>query len=101
MSWFSRMFKRQAPSGQSIHQTVFAFPDGRGPEAVGVHLEDYAIFDSRSTGQPLPPNGSVAIIHLDFVSVFPAVSWVSETGYDTEYPAGFSYKVLSSRHEPS
>jgi len=80
---------------------AFATADGVGPEADGVHLVDYAAFHSRTTGQPAPPGGSVAIIHLDFVSVFPAVSWASETGYDAEYPAGFSYKVLSARHEPS
>src|SRR6266404_5541448 len=101
MSWFSRLFSKQEPSGQSVHQVAFATPDGAGPEADGVHIGDYATFDSRTTGQPPPPSGTVAIIHFDFVSVFPAVSWASEEGYDAEYPAGFSYKVLSARHEPS
>jgi hypothetical protein len=101
MSWFSRILNKQEPSGQSIHRVAFATPDGAGPEAEGVHLVDYVTFDSRATGQPAPLGGSVAIMHFDFLSVFPAVSWASETGYDTEYPAGFSYKVMSARHEPS
>src|SRR5438067_1754033 len=101
MSWFSRMFNKQEPSGQSVHRVAFATPDGVGPEAEGLYVGDYATFDSRTSGKAAPPSGSVAIIHFDFVSVFPAVSWTSETGYDAEYPAGFSYKVLSARHEPS
>ncbi len=84
MSWFSRLFNRP-----ELHQATEV-----------VHLLDYATFDGR-TGRPVPPSGSVGILHLDFVSVFPAILWASDTSYDAEYPQGFSYKVLSARHEPS
>ena len=117
MSLFNRLFKKTTPSPsqppviprplapnapprQNLHRVTFETLDGVGYEAEGVYRTDYAVFDSRETGQPAPASGSVGIIHFDFVHSFPHVSWASETGRDAEYPTGFSYKLLSARHEP-
>ena len=101
MSWFKRLFARAPPPPfqprQSQHRIAFGLPDEAGPEEAGVHRVDYAVFDSRATGETPPPSSTVGIIHIDFVRVFPHLSWASEIGYDQEYPAGFSYKVLTAR----
>lgn len=94
------MFKKPEPRAESIHQVAFATPDGVGPEAINVQIGDYATFDA-SSGKSVPRSGTVAILHLDFRSFFPAISWVSDVGNDAEFPTGFAYRVLSARHEPS
>lgn len=91
----------QIHPGPSLHHVAFALPDGKGPEAVGVYRCDFAVFDARGGNEPLPASGSVGIIHIDFVSTFPHMVWGSGTSRDVEYPAGFSYKLLSVHHEPS
>jgi hypothetical protein len=114
MSLFDKFFKKPTPPPSpppimrppapppalNIHRATFDTPDGKGYEAEGVYRVDFGVFDSRETGEPTPVSGSVGIVHLDFVRAFPHVSWASETGRDTEYPAGFSYKLLTARHEP-
>ena len=39
-------------------------------------------------------------LKFDFVHVFPHKAWISNWSSDSQYPAGFQYKLLSSRREP-
>jgi len=38
---------------------------------------------------------------VDFTSTFPWLVWVSSEGHDSEYPAGFVYKILTVRSADS
>jgi len=38
--------------------------------------------------------------HIDFITTFPFIDWVSEWGADESYPEGFRYKVVSVLREP-
>jgi hypothetical protein len=42
-----------------------------------------------------------AIITLDFVTLFPHKSWISNWSKDEHYPEGFRYKLMSVRNEAS
>jgi len=92
MAWFSWFSGKAGTREQTVDDTT----EGSNETSI----LDYATFDA-SSDKSMPPSGTVAILHFDFASVFPAISWVSSIGYDDEYPSGFYYKILTARHHPS
>ena len=41
-----------------------------------------------------------AFVTLDFIRRFPHRFWITDWSSDEHYPAGYRYKILSSREEP-
>ena len=39
------------------------------------------------------------LLNLDFRDLFPHKFWISEWSSDSQYPAGFQYKLMSARRE--
>jgi hypothetical protein len=49
---------------------------------------------------PQPDTSSNGLLKLDFVELFPHKFWISSWSSDSQYPAGFRYKLMSTRREP-
>jgi hypothetical protein len=47
-----------------------------------------------------PDLSSDGLLNVDFVEVFPHKFWISSWSSDSQYPAGFRYKLMSARREP-
>ncbi len=91
MSWFSHLFRKEV---------LPPAPKPPPPEETGAFIPDFCTFEG-GEGKSVPQSGTVALLHFDFFHVFPAFWWGSTRNHDREYPQGFSYRILSARHEPS